>query len=79
MILVPLALMLNICVLIPVVGSILAGAQWTAEAYGAPTPGLQILTAIYIAILLMSIYLLVAPNNEMTKAFVHASGLLTKF
>ncbi len=45
------SLLLNIVVLVPVVGSLAARAPWIARVWGERTPALDILLAIYVAIL----------------------------
>lgn len=48
----------NVAVLIPVVLGLLQDAPWAREAYGPPAPGRQILLAMYLAILALSVALL---------------------
>jgi len=60
----PLSLLLNIAVLIPVTGGLLVdsfggGAEWVREAYGPDSPGRRILLAVYLAIGLVSAGLIV--------------------
>jgi hypothetical protein len=52
------ALLLNVVVLVPVVGSLLAGAGWADVAYGARSPARDILLSVYVAILTASVALL---------------------
>ena len=54
------SLLLNMVVLVPVVGSLLARAGWITRAWGERTPARDILLAIYVAILVVSVALLVA-------------------
>ena len=68
------SLVLNILVLVAVGGSLIAKAGWTRSAYGDRTPARDILLAIYLAILIASVGLLVgdmvAPAAWMLGAIV---------
>lgn len=52
------SLVVNVCVLVPIVGGLLADARWVREVYGPREPGRQILLSVYAAILLVSAGLL---------------------
>jgi hypothetical protein len=59
-----LSLTLNVAVLIPVVFGLLRDTAWVARVYGPKQPARDILLAIYMAILLVSLALLVWPRPE---------------
>ncbi|MBX9737628.1 MAG: hypothetical protein K2X32_11955 [Phycisphaerales bacterium] len=59
------SLILNIGILIPVCGGLLADAAWTTNAYGGPSAARQILLSVYLAIALMSVLLLVRSDPRM--------------
>ncbi|WP_066528827.1 hypothetical protein [Erythrobacter sp. CCH5-A1] len=65
-----LSLLLNIAVLVPVTGSIMANAGWVAGAYGPPSPARGILLAVYLAILAGSAALLWKPVPAMVAALL---------
>jgi hypothetical protein len=65
-----LSLLLNIAVLVPVTGSILANAGWVEAAYGPPSPARGILLAVYLAILAGSAALLWKPVPAMVAALL---------
>lgn len=73
------SLALNILVLVAVGGSLIAKAEWTRSAYGDRTPARDILLAIYLAILIASVGLLVghliAPAAWMLGAIVGLLGV----
>jgi hypothetical protein len=73
------SLLLNIAVLVAVAGSLIAKAAWTSAAYGDRTPARDILLAIYLAILIGSVGLLViqivAPTPWATGGIVALLGL----
>ena len=52
------SLPLNIAVLVPVCAGLISDAVWAQDAYGGATPARGILTAVYTAILVMSVALL---------------------
>lgn len=56
-----LSLALNILVLVPVSGSLIAKAAWTDTSFGLATPARSILLSIYLTILLASVTLLIHP------------------
>lgn len=60
-----LSLTLNLVVLIPVCGGLLAKATWTDNAFGGPAVARQILLCVYLSIALMSMLLLVRPDPRM--------------
>ncbi len=60
-----LSLTLNLLVLIPVCGGLLANAAWVDNAYGAPSAARQILLCVYLSIALMSTLLLFRPDPRM--------------
>jgi hypothetical protein len=64
------SLLLNILVLVPVCGSLLASAGWIENAYGPPSPARGILLSIYLAILLGSVALLFKPLPAMVVALL---------
>ena len=64
------SLMLSIVVLVLVAASLLVGAAWTRDAYGPATPAQGILLAIYLAILLLSVAILVTGPTQ------HAPAML---
>lgn len=68
--LITLSLLLNIAVLVPVTGSIIANAGWTLAAYGPPSPARGILLAVYLAILAGSAALLWKPVPAMVAALL---------
>ena len=53
------SLLINVLILVPVVGGLLRNTPSTTDVFGAQSPARQILTALYLAILIMSIALLV--------------------
>lgn len=65
-----LSLWLNIAVLVPVTGSLLANAAWTEAAYGPPSPARGIVLAFYLAILAGSAALLWKPAPAMVAALL---------
>lgn len=65
-----LSLLLNIAVLVPVTGSIVANAGWVEAAYGPPSPARGILLAVYLAILAGSAALLWKPVPAMVAALL---------
>jgi hypothetical protein len=65
-----LSLLLNIAVLIPVCTGLLMNAAWTKTSYGDSTPARGILLAVYFAILLSSILLLVLPDEKYVTALL---------
>lgn len=58
------SLVVNVAVLIPITLGLARDARWATEAYGARTPARQILLAIYLAILALSVGLLLWRNAE---------------
>lgn len=68
--LITLSLLLNIAVLVPVTGSIIANAGWVEAAYGPPSPARGILLAVYLAILAGSAALLWKPVPAMVAALL---------
>jgi hypothetical protein len=64
------SLLLNVAVLVPVCGSLLAGLPWTDEAYGPPSPARGILLSIYVAIGLMSVLMLTRPEPAAVAALL---------
>lgn len=48
------SLIVNVVVLVPVTGALVADATWVRSAYGPKQPARQILLAIYLAILTLS-------------------------
>lgn len=56
------SLLLNVAVLLPVCGGLLAGLPWTDDALGPPSPARGILLSIYLAIGLLSVLLLARPE-----------------
>ncbi len=65
-----LSLIINIAVLVPVCSSILMEANWVQDAYGPPGPGRGILLAIYLAILLASVFLLFGGDPKFVAALL---------
>jgi len=65
-----LSLLLNIAVLVPVTGGIMANAGWVEAAYGPPSPARGILLAVYLAILAGSAALLWKPVPAMVAALL---------
>ncbi|MEO1719764.1 MAG: hypothetical protein AAFR23_05965 [Pseudomonadota bacterium] len=55
------SLAVNIFVLVPVCFGLLSGAPWVDDAYGARTAARDILTAVYLAILVASVAGLLRP------------------
>lgn len=71
------SLLLNIAVLVPVVASLLGDATWTRDAFGPKTPARGILLAVYLAILIASVALLVGVLADASPAVLGAlAGLL---
>jgi hypothetical protein len=59
-----LSLCLNVAVLVPVCGGLLADARWTQTAFGGRTPARGILLSVYGAILVVSAVLLVSGQTS---------------
>jgi hypothetical protein len=57
-----LSLALNVALLVPVVGSLLIDAAWVSSAYGPRTGARGIVLAVYVAILVASVSLLLHPE-----------------
>jgi hypothetical protein len=64
------SLALNIFVLVPVCFGLLNKAAWTLAAYGPDAPARGILLAVYLAILVCSVGLLVKPVPMMVAALL---------
>ena len=64
------SLVLNIVVLVPVCFGLLSDASWAGHAYGAGTDARAILLAVYLAILVVSVLLLLRPNPAMIAALL---------
>lgn len=64
------SLLVNVGVLVPVTGVLIADRRPAADTWGARQPGRQILLAVYLSILMVSGGLLVWPDARM------AAGLL---
>ncbi|WP_084582107.1 hypothetical protein [Sphingomonas azotifigens] len=60
---IPVSLLLNIVVLVPVCLSMLRNSAWVEAAYGPPSAARGILLSIYLAILTASIALLAMPSR----------------
>ena len=58
------SLLLNIAVLIPVCGGLITGAVWTQSTYGGSTAASRILLAVYLSILICSVFLLFVSKPE---------------
>jgi hypothetical protein len=65
-----LSLLLNIAVLVPVCGGLLANAKWAVDVYGDATPARGILLSVYIAIGSISLLLLVLHDPKSTAALL---------
>ena len=65
-----LSLLLNVAVLVPVTLGLVTDAAWTGEAYGEASPARGILLAVYLAILIASVGLLVRPAPDMVAALL---------
>jgi hypothetical protein len=65
-----LSLLLNVAVLVPVCGGLLANAKWAVDVYGNATPARGILLSVYIAIGLISLLLLVLHDPKPTAALL---------
>jgi hypothetical protein len=76
-----LSLLLNVAVLVPVCGGLLADAKWAVDVYGNATPARGILLSVYIAIGSISLLLLVLHDPKLTAALLLVQrsqlGLLT--
>jgi hypothetical protein len=64
------SLVVNVCVLIPVCLGLFSNADWTVPAYGSSTPARGILLAVYLAILIGSVGLLLKPIPSMVAALL---------
>ena len=69
-VLVLLSLLLNGVVLVPVTGGLVTSARWAEPAYGPPSPARGILLAVYFAILIASVALLLRPETHMVFALL---------
>jgi hypothetical protein len=67
-----LSLALNILVLLPVCAGLVADADWVTESFGAFTAARGILLAVYLAIGLLSAFLLHANEPKMVAALLLA-------
>ncbi len=67
---VPLSLLLNVVVLIPVCYGIATDAGWALESYGENTAGRAILLSVYLSILLVSIGLIFIRNPAYVAALL---------
>ena len=56
-----LPLAVNVAVLVPVTYGLITGAPWTGDSYGGASPARGILLAVYLAILIASLALMVQP------------------
>jgi hypothetical protein len=65
-----LSLLLNVVVLVPVCGGLLANAKWAVDVFGDATPARGILLAVYIAIGSVSLLLLVLRDPKPTAALL---------
>jgi len=65
-----LSLMLNVVVLAPVTFGIVLKADWVIDAYGPESAARGILLAIYLAILIGSVGLLIKPVPAMVAALL---------
>lgn len=74
-----LSLLLNVAVLVTVCAGLLSGADWTRECYGEDTAGRRILLSVYVAIGLVSGWLLFArrPDAAATLLLVQVVYKLT--
>lgn len=59
---IPLSLILNIAVLVPVCAGLLTDAAWARNCYGPPTPARSILLSVYLAIAAASLLLFCYPQ-----------------
>lgn len=57
------SLLVNVVVLVPICASLALDLGWVGAAYGPRHPGRQILLAVYAAILLLSLGLLLRPDE----------------
>lgn len=65
-----LSLVLNILVLITVCLGLLLNSKWTEMSYGIDSPARAILLAIYLAILILSIVLLIKFDSKLVFALL---------
>lgn len=65
-----LSLALNVFVLVPVTYGLFTKADWVIDAYGVETPARGILLAVYLAILIGSIGLMIKPVPAMVAALL---------
>jgi hypothetical protein len=65
-----LSLILNVLVLVPVTIGLLSDANWVQQAYGPSTPARGILLSIYGAILLVSVWQLVAREPKVVASLL---------
>lgn len=64
------SLVLNVAVLVPVCGGLLSDSAWAKDAFGIASPARQILLAVYLAIGIVSLLLLVRPDSRMIAALL---------
>lgn len=69
-ILITFSLAINVLVLVPVCFGLLNDLPWARQAYGEPTPARAILLAVYMAILVVSLVLLVVQSTPMVAALL---------
>lgn len=65
-----ISLMLNIAVLVPVCYGLITDAEWARESYGNATAARGILLSVYVAIALVSLFLLVRTEPKMAAALL---------
>ncbi len=60
-----ISLIINILVLIPVCTGLITDASWATASYGELTPARGILLSVYLAILVVSVFLLFHPDPKL--------------
>lgn len=68
--LVTASLLINIVVLVPVTSGMFVSARWAERVYGPQSPARGILLAIYVAITVTSVALLLRPDPKMVFALL---------
>lgn len=68
--LVLVSLFVNVLVLVPVTFGLVSNAAWAQQAYGPATPARGILLSVYGAILLVSLWQLVARDSKVVASLL---------
>ncbi len=67
-----ISLLLNLAVLLPVCAGLIGNASWTIDAYGAASPARGILLSVYLAIAVLSAFLLWVGDPKLIAALLMA-------